>query len=629
MEKRKTKPSQIRPSLREQSLRFLVLMKRYAMPYWGSFIFLVLTSFLVTVATLAVSAFTAATLNALTGAEREAGPSTNPFSQILDLDLNQLGPWVIQLVGLDGVDDQFILVASLAGLAALSVVLRFAITYASELAGRWVGIRASRAIQFDLFKHMMGFSLSFFNRHRAGELLSRLEADAMGTVKNMELVLTRLITAPLILMAYIILTVRESKVLFFAVCAAAGVHIILTSLLNKPIQKFEKRGLTFLSDLKVMLVEALSSVRLVKSFGAESYEVKRLGGLQDNVKRNQIQNEIVSRAQGPLGSITNQAVQLTVLLFAAYEFTRGRIELDVALFFIYICTAMVAPIKDLSAIYIMYQRMLTCSEKVFGYFKEKTEVPDGTVPVDDFQENIEFRGVVYSYGEDNVLQNVDLVLPNGKVTALVGPSGSGKSTLVDLVFRFYDPVSGEILLDGKDLKTLKLADYRKLFGIVSQDSLLFNISIRDNITYGRKNLTDVDVQRAMEIANCTEFVNQLPQGLDTMVGDRGIRLSGGQRQRIAIARAVVANPRILILDEATSALDSQSENQVQQAIDKVTTNTTALVVAHRLSTVVHADRIVVMNQGKIVRQGNHTELMESCGLYQELVRLQLCTPEKK
>jgi subfamily B ATP-binding cassette protein MsbA len=288
----------------------------------------------------------------------------------------------------------------------------------------------------------------------------------------------------------------------------------------------------------------------------------------------------------------------------------------------YILRSIMSPITQLGSVPTNIQGVLSASERICDLFDTQSEILDGTHAISAFRQSIQLQQVSFSYGKTPVLHAVDLEIKKGEVVALVGPSGAGKSTAVDLIMRFYDPQQGKILIDGRDLRELQQGSYRRLFGVVSQESLLFNASIRDNIAYGRDGLTDEQIVQAARIANAADFIEQSPEKFKTFVGDRGVRLSGGQRQRIAIARAVVANPDVLILDEATSALDSESERLVQEAIERVIEHTTAIIIAHRLSTIMHADKIVVFDHGQIVDVGKHEELIDRCGLYKHLCSLQ-------
>jgi ATP-binding cassette, subfamily B, bacterial MsbA len=300
----------------------------------------------------------------------------------------------------------------------------------------------------------------------------------------------------------------------------------------------------------------------------------------------------------------------------------GRLTAATFFLFLYVGRAAVQQIALLAAASSTLHGVLAATARVAEIFATRPETADGTERVRELRDRIVFRDVSFSYGDEPVLSGVSFEIVRGEMVALVGASGVGKSTVADLLLRFYDPVTGTITLDGRDVRTLRQADYRTLFGVVSQEALLFNTTIRDNIVYGRDGLDEADVIRAARVANAHDFIAELPDGYATVVGDRGIRLSGGQRQRIAIARAVVGRPAILVLDEATSALDSESERVVWEAIDRAVQGTTALVIAHRLSTVLRADRIVVLGRGGVEAVGRHAELLERSETYRHLHRLQ-------
>jgi ABC-type multidrug transport system fused ATPase/permease subunit len=270
---------------------------------------------------------------------------------------------------------------------------------------------------------------------------------------------------------------------------------------------------------------------------------------------------------------------------------------------------------------------VAASSRLDEVFRLAPEVRDGTEPIAEFHQSIAFEDVSFDYGGERVLAHVTLSIKRGEFVALVGPSGVGKSTLADLLLRLYDPVAGRISIDGRDVRLLRQEAYRRLFGVVSQEALLMNATVRENIAYGREGMTEADIVRAARIANAHDFIMEFPEGYDTVVGDRGVRLSGGQRQRVAIARAVVARPSILILDEATSSLDSESERLVQQAIERATEGTTSLAIAHRLSTVLHADKIVVLGRGGVEAIGRHADLLASSETYGRLYRLQFSEAE--
>jgi subfamily B ATP-binding cassette protein MsbA len=291
--------------------------------------------------------------------------------------------------------------------------------------------------------------------------------------------------------------------------------------------------------------------------------------------------------------------------------------------FLYVGRVILIQIGRLGTAWVEIQALLASSTRVTELLEIPPDVPDGAESIDDFRDRLALRGVTFAYGDDDiVLDDIDLEIRRGEIVAVVGPSGIGKSTLADLVLRFYDPQQGVVTIDGRDIRRLRQSSYRALFGVVSQDAVLFNMTIRENIAHGRETLTDADIVAAARTANAHDFITEFPQGYDTVVAERGVRLSGGQRQRIAIARAIVGRPRILILDEATSSLDSESERLVQDAIDRVIVGSTSIVIAHRLSTVLHADRIVVLNERRIEAVAPHAQLLESSPTYSRLYHLQ-------
>jgi subfamily B ATP-binding cassette protein MsbA len=316
-----------------------------------------------------------------------------------------------------------------------------------------------------------------------------------------------------------------------------------------------------------------------------------------------------------------------ILLYGGSLIMSGESELEPSQFFTYIAifTQILQPAKAISKSLTSIQRGLSAGQRIFQVLDIEPQIQSkaGAVPVARFERSIEFKDVSFSYGEKRVLKGINLTIAKGKTIALVGPSGGGKSTLADLVPRFYDPTDGEILLDGKPLTEYELESMQQLMGIVTQESILFNDTIFNNIAFGMPEAREEDVVRAAKIANAHEFIMQMEGGYQSLIGERGGRLSGGQRQRLSIARAVLKNPPILILDEATSALDSESERLVQEALTNLMQGRTSIVIAHRLSTIQHADEIVVLQQGRIVERGSHAELLEQEeGLYRKLTLMQ-------
>jgi subfamily B ATP-binding cassette protein MsbA len=622
----------VSPGTLDAARRFVYLMRRYAMPFWPWFALVLALNLVVAGLNMAITALTATCLGILNGntpkmlLERKVQAGGGTF----DVSLSSIGSLVFQYTGIDGLKDGFELLMLLAAACCAMVVAREALNYAAKVAATWLRIQTARSIQSDLFKHFMSFSMAFFNRHRAGELMSRLTADTNGTVANLQNVVSSLLVAPIMVVFFSIITFKASPLLFGSILLSALLFFVLGEAIGRPLHQANRENLNLAASMRAFLTEAFVSVRVIKSFAAEKFEHRRLQEHQELEKKNTLWREALQQASPPAKNSVNQIIQLCIFGFAAYELlVRKSIQTDTAILFIFVCAQLVNPIRSMAESMIHVGSMLACSEKVFEYFQMRSEVKDGSKPVHRLQQGLVFDRVSFAYDGKPVLENISLELPKGKTTALVGPSGAGKSTLADLLLRFYDPPSGSIRLDGTDIREFKQADYRKLFGIVSQESLLFNTTLWDNIIYGRTDLSEADVARALETANLAEVVRELPDGLQTLAGDRGLRLSGGQRQRMAIARAVVGRPQILVLDEATSALDSQSEREVQKAIERVTENTTALIIAHRLSTILHAHNIVVMDRGRILDQGTHGELLQRCELYGNLCRLQFGSPPER
>ncbi|PYN30123.1 MAG: ABC transporter ATP-binding protein, partial [Candidatus Rokuibacteriota bacterium] len=373
--------------------------------------------------------------------------------------------------------------------------------------------------------------------------------------------------------------------------------------------------------------ESILSIRVVKSFGAEAFELGRLRRALQAVVRVNVKFGAYKHAEEPARSVVNYLAEATLMALAAYELLAGRLAVPAFFLFLYVGRAVMVQVGLLGGAYTAIQTTLAASSRIDELFGLEPTVKDGPESIAEFRDRIALSDVAFDYGGERVLSGVSFAIAKGDVVALVGPSGAGKSTLADLLLRLYDPVLGAITIDGRDLRTLQQASYRRLFGVVSQEALLFNATIRENIAYGRDGVSDADVVRAAQIANAHDFITELPEGYSTVVGDRGIRLSGGQRQRVAIARAIVGKPQILILDEATSSLDSESERLVQLAIDRVIQGTTSIVIAHRLSTVMRADKIVVVNRGTVEAVGTHAELLTTNEIYARLYRLQFAEVE--
>jgi len=600
------------------------LLRHYLAPYWPAVLVLVGTSLVATALAGLLPVVMAPIL------DLALGTAPGPVSGVAigePLSLKNLGSWFFRLTGVHAGEDRFRAVVYLC-LAYVAVGLLKALAdFGAYLLALWIRVRAAAAMQVDLFRHLLGLSMGFFTRQRTGELVSRLSSDTHAASSGLETIAGTALTAPILIVFYGVLMVRTSPKMVGAALAAVAVHWLLTRVVSRHIRRLATDQFSLLARVSTHFQEAILSVRVVKSFGAEAFELARLGRTLRETVRVNVRFGFSKHVEEPARAALNYVVEATILLVAVWELLAGRLAVPTFFLFLYVGRAVMTQVSLLGAAYTQFQAILAAAARLADLFDVPPAVKDGPEPVTEFRESIALSDVSFDYGGEPVLERVSFEVRKGEVVALVGPSGSGKSTLADLILRLYDPVAGRVTMDGRDLRALRQADYRRLFGVVSQEALLFNATIRDNIAYGREGLSPADIERAARIANAHDFIGELPEGYATMVGDRGIRLSGGQRQRVAIARAIVASPPLLVLDEATSALDSESERLVQEAIDRVIQGTTSIVIAHRLSTVLHADKIVVLGGGGVEAIGRHADLLGSNETYTRLYRLQFTERE--
>lgn len=606
--------------------QFLWLLRQYLAPYWPAVGLLLITSYLATALAAVFPVLMAPILDLALGApisDPASGGEIAPHA----VSLKNLGAAFFQWIGVGAVDDRFRAILLLCGVYVAVGLLKGWADFGSYILGLWIRVRAGASMQMDLFRHLLGLSMGFFNRQRTGELVSRLETDTRGATYGLETIVGRLLTAPVLIAFFGYLLVRTSPKLVIGALAAVLLHYGVTRAIRGPIRRLATDQFSIFADLAARFQETILGIRVVKSFGAERFEIARLGRTLREYLRVILKFGVYKHVEEPTRAVVNYVVEATILLLAAYELLAGRLGVPAFFLFLYVGRSVMVQIGLLGGAYTQIQTSLAASTRVTELFATAPEVKDGQDTVDEFRERIAVDNVSFDYGGERVLDCVSFEITKGEIVALVGPSGVGKSTLADLILRLYDPVEGAITIDGRDLRTLRQDSYRSLFGVVSQEALLFNTTIRENIAYGRDGISDAEIVRAARIANAHDFIIEFPSGYETLVGDRGIRLSGGQRQRVAIARAIVGRPPILVLDEATSSLDSESERLVQQAIDRVIAGATSIIIAHRLSTVLHADKIIVMNHGVIEAVGRHTDLLSSNETYSRLYRLQFAETE--
>ena len=477
-----------------------------------------------------------------------------------------------------------------------------------------------------LFDRLSVLSMSFYTGKRKGRIINVMVNDVqivqesvIGTVQNM-------VSDPVqMLLILVSLCLISWKLTLFTliVLPATGLFI---SRISKSLKRRARSGQERLGNLISVLDEFIAGVRIVKAFGAEDYERGRYEQMNTEYRDLMVSLKRRSDLASPLTELLSMMVVITIILFGGNLILSGSGELEASAFigFIALFGSFIQPIKTFSSAVSRIQRGIASFQRVEEFLEIEEEVKEqpNAVAIQHFQQGIRYENIRFAYEEEEVLKGIDLELPRGQTIALVGPSGGGKSTIADLLPRFYDPTSGSILVDGQDIRTLKVDDWRGMIGVVTQEGILFNDSIAQNIAYGDATPDIKRVEAAAKIANAHDFITRQPQGYHTVIGERGTKLSGGQRQRLAIARAVYKDAPILILDEATSALDSESERLVQDALDQLRANRTVLVIAHRLSTIVNADRIYVIDQGRIVEQGTHEQLLAQAGVYHNLHAIQ-------
>ena len=404
----------------------------------------------------------------------------------------------------------------------------------------------------------------------------------------------------------------------------AGISIIG---IGWSIRRKSRRTQTKIAEIMQILTETLSSIRIVKAFVNEKEEVKKFTGESQNYFNLLLQRARLNLISGPVTESFGVIIGVVLLWYGGMEVLSNEgLSPEDFIRFIVILFSILGPIKQMSNVNIKIQMGAASAERIFGLLDTPPEIVEKADAVDlgEFRQSIEFDRVHFEYndGDERVLDEVSFTINKGEVVAMVGPSGSGKSTIADLIPRFYDVSRGTIRIDGHDIRESTLASIRGNMGIVTQEVILFNDTIRNNIAYAQQNVSEDAIRQAADAANATVFIEDTPNGFNTLIGERGVNLSGGQKQRLAIARALLKNPPILILDEATSALDTESEKMVQRAIEVLIKDRTALVIAHRLSTVQNADKIIVLEKGKIIEVGSHTDLYNKAGLYRRLYDIQ-------
>ena len=474
-----------------------------------------------------------------------------------------------------------------------------------------------------LYRHIHALSMSYFNKKKSGELASVMMNDVNVMQNAFTTTFQKLLVEPLnILFFGAILFIIDWKLSLVALLTLPLAGFLYVSV-GVSIRRKSKRIQEKIASIMHILTEALYTIRVIKAFATKDHEIQKFETEGNRYFHLLFRRAKLNNLATPINEIIGVLIGVILLWYGGMQVIQTEtLTSEDFLRFILVLFAMLAPIKTLGTVNITIQNSLAAAERVFKVIDSKPDINDkpGAKEIESFSEEIRFDNVSFDYGEKSVpvLKNVSFSISKGSVVALVGSSGAGKSTIADLIPRFYDTTSGSLKIDGEDIREYKLSNLRKMMGIVSQEVILFNDTVKNNISYGQPETKETDIISAAKSANVMEFIDSLPEGLDTVIGERGIKLSGGQKQRLSIARAIIKNPSVLILDEATSSLDSESEKLVQQAIEQLMKDRTVLVIAHRLSTVKNADEIVVLEKGQVVEMGNHETLIKKGQTYHKL-----------
>ncbi len=508
----------------------------------------------------------------------------------------------------------------------INVFLSNLFRYLVEVIAAIVKAQVISNLRNTLFNRLMSLHIGYYTEERKGNIMSKVTSDVQEVEGSVVSSLRAIIKEPILIIAYFTMLFFISVKLTLITIIILPLSGFIISFIAKKLKKKARQSQETIGNISDILEETLGGMRIVNAFNATEFSKRRFGTQVSNYARFNISMRKRFALAGPISEFLGVTVVAVILLIGGSLILEGNSTLEPESFitFIAIFSQVLNPAKALSNAFSNIQRGLASADRIFTIIDTQPAIKDSpnAVDLEAFQEGIEVRNLTFRYQKTEVLKNVNLSVKRGEMVALVGASGSGKSTLADLIPRFYDVDSGDILIDGNPIKSYKIKSLRSRMGIVSQESILFNDTIFNNIAFGKPETTYEEVIAAAKIANAHEFIDQMEHGYDSIVGDRGAKLSGGQRQRVSIARAILKNPEILILDEATSALDSESEKLVQEALSNLMKNRTSIVIAHRLSTIKEADRIYVLQEGEIVEQGNHNGLMEADGVYSKLIKIQ-------
>lgn len=516
-------------------------------------------------------------------------------------------------------------------------LLRNMFGYAQSFFMAFVEQGLMRDIRNDLYRKIQELSIGYFTSERTGSLISRITNDVFVINGGVTASFVTMIREPLLVIVYLCIALALSWKLTILAFLVTPFTLIIISRLGMKLHKEGDLSQKLIAELTSLLQETISGIKVVHSFGMEKYEVDKFENHTRNYFRSILKMTHIRNLSSPITEFLSVLTAGVIIFYGGMQVIQSHtLAAGEFILFLFAIFQIMPSVKELTTVSTRVYESSAAGKRIFELLDEKGKIPeaDDAVNLNEFKSEIKFENVWFKYplarigrpkkaeGTD-VLKDVSFTVQKGEILAIVGPSGGGKTTIIDLVPRFYDPTRGTISMDGTDLRNVTIRSLRNLIGIVSQETILFNDAVRNNIAYGLENCPMEKIVEAAQAANAHEFIMQLPQGYDTVIGERGTKLSGGQRQRISIARALLKNPPIMIFDEATSALDSESEMLVQEAIERLMKNRTSIVIAHRLSTIKNAGRIIVVDGGEIVQQGKHQELVrQRGGIYKKLYEMQ-------
>lgn len=594
----------------------------YVKPYWGSVTMNIVFVVLSTIFSLFSFSMIVPFLNLLFNPDNLVTVKPE-FSLSSDALLETMNYYISAIIIAKG---QKMALLFICAMLVFAFFLRNLTTYMASYYMASVRVNSIKDMRAAVYNKILVLPLSFYSRQKKGDIMARITTDLQEIEVSIMNYLDVFIKSPITIIAYFAYMLGVSWELTLFVLCVLPIGGIVIGKIGKSLKKDSKEGQTRLANIIANIEETISGLRIIKAFNAIDYTNEKFEEQNEGYSK---LLKFVHRKRdlsSPMSELLSAVVISIVLWFGSTLILSGSASITAANFIAYIVvfSQIIPPAKSFSHGFYNLQKGMASAERVFEILDadEVIHQKENALSINDFKHSINYNNVVFRYGKDDVLKNINLNIEKGKMIALVGESGGGKSTMVDLLPRFYDVCEGSITIDGTDIREYRINDLRSLMGIVSQESILFNDTVHNNIAFGMKNATREEVIEAAKVANAHDFIMQLENGYDTYIGDRGMNLSGGQRQRLSIARAVLKNPPILILDEATSSLDTESEKLVQDALSKIMSNRTSVVIAHRLSTIQNADDIVVLAKGHIVEQGKHEELIAKNGVYKRLTDLQ-------